>query len=121
MKPPPIIIDVIVFVVIIDLSLLLSYNEAVFSHVFVLLFFSNITPLHHSAYHGHLETCRLLVESNANITFCRSHGPDVAPPVEAVNYSRTKDMRALHTPLKLAMRQNKADIVAYMRSIGAPE
>ncbi len=119
MKPPPIVIDVIVFVIIIDLSYFLSCNEAVFSHVFVLLFFSNITPLHHSAYHGHLETCRLLVESNADITFRRSHGPDVAPP--AVYYSRTKDMRALHTALQLAMRQNKADVVAYMRSIGAPE
>jgi ankyrin repeat protein len=91
--------------------LFLSCNEAVFSHVFVLLFFSNITPLHHSAYHGHLETCRLLVESNADITFRRSY----------VHDSRTKDVRALHTALQLAMRQNKADVVAYMRSIGAPE
>ncbi len=110
MKPPPIIIDVIIFVIIIDLSLLLSHNEAVFSHVFVLLFFSNITPLHHSAYHGHLETCRLLVESNADTTFRRSYvrqGP--------------KDVRARHTPLQLAMQRNKADVVAYMRSIGAPE
>jgi ankyrin repeat protein len=33
----------------------------------ILLFFSQDTPLHLSAENGHLETCRLLLQSNANL------------------------------------------------------
>jgi ankyrin repeat protein len=33
----------------------------------LLLFFSQRTPLHWSAENGHLETCRLLLQCNANV------------------------------------------------------
>ena len=33
----------------------------------LLLFFSESSPLHYSAYHGHLEVTRLLVESKADV------------------------------------------------------
>ncbi len=93
-------------------SLLFSCSEAVFTHVFVLLFFRKKAPLHYSAYQGHLETCRLLVESNADVTLRRSYIYEMG--------TKRQD-RHDDTALQLAIRQNNADVVAYLRSIGAPE
>jgi ankyrin repeat protein len=92
--------------------LLFSGSEVVFTHVFVLLFLRQITPLHSSSYCGHLETCRLLVESNADVTLRRKY----------IYCNRTKAQdKHDDSALQLAIRQGKADVVAYLRSIGAPE
>ncbi len=70
----------------------------------LILFFSGsykIAALHQSASYGHLEVCRLLVEAKADVA--------------ARHRSQNK------TALTLAIDGNKADVVAYLRSIGAPQ
>jgi ankyrin repeat protein len=55
------------------------YEEKLFLRKFIiLLFFSQCTPLHGSAGEGHLDVCRFLVESNADVaarTRCFSPPP----------------------------------------------
>jgi len=58
------------------------------------------TPLILSSYYGHLEVTRLLVESKADVAARDSCG---------------------NTALKCAINQNKADVVAYLCSIGVPK
>jgi ankyrin repeat protein len=58
------------------------------------------TSLIYSSHHGHLEICRALVDSKADAAARDGDG---------------------NTALKCAIDQNKADVVAYLRSIGATE
>jgi hypothetical protein len=77
-----------------------------------------MTPLHWSSRFGHLETCRLLVDSRADVTartMCRS------PSRASQSFSHSLRCSCGTTPLKLAIVHNKADVVAYLRGIGAPE
>ena len=72
---------------------------------------SRSTPLHHSAGNGRLEVCRLLVESKCDVSL------------------RSRDMFHLaaagkppsHSALQLAIDNSRADVAAYLRSIGAPQ
>ena len=44
------------------------YEEKLFLRKFIILLsFSQCTPLHGSASHGHLEVCRLLLQCNADM------------------------------------------------------
>ncbi len=48
--------------------IIVLYEAKLCSHkLILLLFFRKNTPLHWSAYDGHLETCRLLLQCNADI------------------------------------------------------
>ena len=64
------------------------------------LFFSQVTPLILSAYNGFLEICRVLVASKADVA---------------------KRMQGGWTALGYAIQKNNSDVIAYLRSIGAPE
>ena len=87
-----------------------------------LMFFSvGQTALHCAAYDGHLDSCRLLVEARADLSLrtrccsrlrarslcCRT------PHTQRCSYGKTA--------LNRAIQQNKADVVAFLRSVGAPE
>ena len=73
-----------------------------------------------AAYKGHLEICKLLVSQKANVA--ARDGCDAMLPAaragDALAHSRAcRD----GTALKNAIKNNKPDVVAYLRSIGAPE
>jgi ankyrin repeat protein len=79
--------------------------------------FSQNTPLMLSAACGFLELCRVLVASKADVAArngCRS-------PWRARNLPLTLRCSVGDTALKLAIHNNKADVAAYLRSIGAPQ
>ncbi len=85
----------------------------------LICFFSDNTPLMYSAIFGHLETCRLLVASKADVAArsrCRS-------PWRARNLPLTHSLRCSegHTALQYAINNKRADVAAYLRSIGAPQ
>jgi ankyrin repeat protein len=79
------------------------------------------TALHWAANNGHLDSCRLLVEARA----------DLSPRDRCCSRLRARSLccRTPHTQrcslgktaLKLAIERNKADVVAFLRSVGAPE
>ncbi len=58
---------------------MMRYEAKLWLRKFILLlFFSDYTPLHESAAKGHLEICRLLVESKADVAArnrCSSPSP----------------------------------------------
>jgi hypothetical protein len=54
----------IIFIVI---TVFMKLNRLIISSFILLLFFSQCTPLHYSVRRGHLDFCRLLVESNADV------------------------------------------------------
>ena len=74
----------------------------------------------YAAANGHLETCKLLVSQKANVAargWCDVMLP-AARAGDALAHSRAcRD----GTALKNAIKYNKPDVVAYLRSIGAPE
>jgi ankyrin repeat protein len=87
------------------------------------LFFSQKTPLMASASWGFVETCRLLVASKADVAVrqrCRTLG------VLAKNFFSQSSAHSLrcsngYTALKWAILKKNTDVIAYLRSIGAPE
>ncbi len=84
----------------------------------LLLFFSECTPLHWFAREGHVEFCRLLVESKADVAARdRCFSP---PPSHHLSLTYYLPCSASRTALKLAIEFDEADVAAYLRSIGAP-
>jgi ankyrin repeat protein len=87
-----------------------------------LMFFSGgYTALHYAAYNGSLDSCRLLVVARADLSLrdrCCSRLRARSLCRRTPHTQRCSDGR---TALKLAISQNKADVVAFLRSVGAPE
>jgi ankyrin repeat protein len=87
-----------------------------------LMFFSvGQTALHCAAANGNLDSCRLLVEARADLslrTRCCSRLRARSLCCRTPHTQRCRDGR---TALKYAISQNKADVVAFLRSVGAPE
>ena len=79
-----------------------------------------MTSLICAASNGRLETCKFLVSQKANVA--ARDGCDAMLPAaragDALAHSRA--CRG-GTALKNAIKNNKPDVVAYLRSIGAPE
>jgi ankyrin repeat protein len=79
------------------------------------------TALHSAAYNGNLDLCRLLVEARADLSlrnWCcsRLHARSLCHRTP-----HTQRCSGGKTALKLAIERNKADVVAFLRSVGAPE
>ena len=76
------------------------------------------TPLHVSAYHGHVEVCKELILAKADVT-ARTGFDTLA--------MRTCDCSQLHcrdgnrTPLTMAIEERNHDVIEFLRRIGAPE
>ena len=83
---------------------------------------SGQTALLLSSYFGHLEVTRFLVESGANLEATSKS----VPPLAVSSRCRGLKPHSLRcrdgkTALQHAIEQNKSDVAAYLRSIGAPE
>ena len=68
---------------------------------FLLIFCSSVqdTSLHDAAHYGHTAVCELLIAGKADVN-AKAHG---------------------RTPLNLAIFENKPDVVALLRSVGASQ
>ena len=82
---------------------------------------SGRTPLSRSASLGHLEICRLLVSSKADLAARDRCGRCQRCSRFSLNQSHPLACSSGKTALKWAMDQNKSDVVAFLRGIGAPE
>jgi ankyrin repeat protein len=83
----------------------------------LVIFFSEFTPLHYSAYNGHLEVTRLLVESKADVAamnLCFS-------PPPSPSFTHYVPCSCGDTALYYAIKRKKADVAAYLRSIRTPQ
>jgi ankyrin repeat protein len=87
-----------------------------------LMFFSwGWTALLYAAYWGHPDLCRLLVEARADLSLrnrCCSRLRARSLCCRTPHTQRCSDGK---TALKCAIEQKKADVVAFLRSVGAPE
>ena len=87
-----------------------------------LMFFSfGCTALHFAAGNGQLDSCRLLVEARADLSLrdrCCSRLRARSLCRRTPHTQRCSDG---DTALKDAISQKKADVVAFLRSVGAPE
>jgi ankyrin repeat protein len=87
-----------------------------------LMFFSiGHSALHYAALNGHLDSCRLLVEARADLSlrnWCCSRLRARSLCCRTPHTQRCSDG---DTALKRAISQKKADVVAFLRSVGAPE
>jgi ankyrin repeat protein len=82
---------------------------------------SGWTALHWAAINGHLDSCRLLVEARADLSLrsrCCSRLRARSLCRRAPHTQRCSNGK---TALKCAIEQKKADVVAFLRSVGAPE
>ena len=82
---------------------------------------SGATPLIRSAYYGHLEICRLLISSKADLAARDRCGRCQRCSRFSLNQSHPLACSRGNTALKCAMNENKSDVVAFLRGIGAPE
>ena len=83
--------------------------------------FSGSTPLHISAYYGHLETCKVLVSSKADLAARDRCGRCRCCSRFSLNQSHPLACRDGKTALKWAMDGNKSAVVSFLRSVGAPQ
>jgi ankyrin repeat protein len=87
-----------------------------------LMFFSHgDTALHCSALNGDLDLCRLLVEARADLSLRDRCCSRLRARSLCCRTPHTQRCRDGDTALKWAIDQNKADVVAFLRSVGAPE
>ena len=87
-----------------------------------LMFFSDgRTALHDAACNGHLDSCRLLVEARADLSLTNRCCSRLRARSLCRRTPHTQRCRDGKTALKLAIERNKADVVAFLRSVGAPE
>ena len=82
---------------------------------------SGSTPLILSAYWGYLEICKLLVSSKADLAARDRCGRCQRCSRFSLNQSHPLACSAGYTALKWAMNNNKSDVVAFFRGIGAPQ
>ena len=86
------------------------------------MFISAETPLHEHAENGHLETCRLLIDSKADAaatTRYFTRGPHARLPLRCLPH-------ILHcsdgkTALRCAIEHSQDSVEAFLRSLGVPE
>ena len=76
------------------------------------------TPLIYSSAFGNPDVCRLLVDHKADVAARNRYRNPRAPFSSRSHALRCSSGR---TALKCAIDNNEADVVAYLRSIGAPE
>ncbi len=82
---------------------------------------SGTTALIDSARVGYLEVCKLLVSSKADLAARHRCGRCQRCSRFSLNQSHPLACSSGWTALKCAMQQNKSDVVAFLRSIGAPQ
>ena len=88
-----------------------------------LMFFSDgYTALHCAAAdYGNLDSCRLLVEARADLSLRNRCCSRLRARSLCCRTPHTQRCRDGKTALKDAIERNKADVVAFLRSVGAPE
>ena len=87
-----------------------------------LMFFRNGgTALHEAAYYGHLDSCRLLVEARADLSLRDRCCSRLRARSLCRRAPHTQRCRNGKTALKRAIDGKEADVVAFLRVIGAPE
>jgi hypothetical protein len=84
----------------------------------LLLFFSQMIPLHHSGANSRLEVCRLLVESKADVA---ASDRCFIPPPLSPSFFHYLPCSFGESALKHAINKRKADVATSLRSIGAPQ
>jgi ankyrin repeat protein len=82
---------------------------------------SGWTALMNSAFHGHVEVVKLLVSSKADLAARNRCGRCQCCSRFSLNQSNPLACSNGYTALKIAMDSNKSDVVAFLRSIGAPQ
>ena len=82
---------------------------------------SGYTALMESAAHGYLEVCKLLVSSEADLAARDRCGRCQRCSRFSLNQSHPLACSGGITALKWAMNNNKSDVVAFLRGIGAPQ
>jgi ankyrin repeat protein len=82
---------------------------------------SGYTALMNSARKGHLEVCKLLVSSKADLAARNRCGRCQRCSRFSLNQSHPLACSSGDTALKWAMDNNKSDVVAFLRGIGAPQ
>jgi ankyrin repeat protein len=88
-----------------------------------LMFFryDGYTALHCAAYYGNLDLCRLLVEARADLSLRNRCCSRLHARSLCCRTPHTQRCSLGKTALKLAIDFKKADVVAFLRSVGAPE
>ena len=87
-----------------------------------LMFFSyGQTALHCAAFYGNLDLCRLLVEARADLSLRDRCCSRLRARSLCCRTPHTQRCRDGETALKGATQWNQADVVAFLRSVGAPE
>ena len=81
---------------------------------------SGDTALMNSAYEGHLEVCKLLVSSKADLAARNRCGRCQRCSRFSLNQSHPLAC-SVGTALQNAMKYNQSEVVAFLRSVGAPE
>jgi hypothetical protein len=87
----------------------------------LLLFCSGYAPLHRvtiAAGEVYLQIARLLVESKADVA---ARDRCFSPPPISPSFTHYLPCSFGESALKHAINERKADVVAYLRSIGAPQ
>ena len=82
---------------------------------------SGSTALMNSAFEGHLEVCKLLVSSKADLAARHWCGRCQRCSRFSLNQSHPLACSNGNTALKCAMGEKKSDVVAFLRGIGAPQ
>jgi ankyrin repeat protein len=98
------------------------------------LFTRERTPLHDAAKHGNVDACKALLSANADSAARGGCAVTITPPAAAWGHHLRHNLgnivhywisitahRENDTPLKYAIANSNADVVAFLRSVGAPE
>jgi ankyrin repeat protein len=92
-----------------------------FKYYSLMFFRRGNTALHYAAMNGHLDSCRLLVEARADLSLrgrCCSRLRTRSLFRRAPHIQHCRDGE---TALKRAIERRNANVVAFLRSVGAPE
>ena len=105
-----------------DMSAPTTEKTVVKFKYYSLMFFSGgWTALHRAALNGNLDSCRLLVEARADLSLRSRCCSRLRARSLCCRTPHTQRCRNGKTALKYAIEQKKADVVAFLRSVGAPE
>jgi ankyrin repeat protein len=92
-----------------------------FKYYSLMFFRYGFTALHYAADYGHLDSCRLLVEARADLSLRNRCCSCLRARLLCRRTPHTQRCSGGKTALKCAIEQNKANVVAFLRSVGAPE